>query len=178
MEQDLQLQFRHKLLDVQEWLAKAKALDNCAATFEHQVCEAFPQMFEAPSAVRLVTTVLPIYFMLAAYAVENILKAFIIKARHAEFEAAVLTNHDLPPQLKSHDLSALAKAAGAQSVQSPERQDLLRRMVRSAVWYGRYPVPLSFDRVEPHMSWFSAADMASVRNLIQDLLREFETTQV
>lgn len=172
VERDL---FRHDLLDPSKWLRKADALVGVASKLEDELEHAWRNCYVSTEAGRIIDSSLPVYLMLAAYAVENLLKAFIIRSRHAEFETYVIQKHDLPGQLKSHDLVTLAESAGATSALLAYRRDLLRRMARSAVWYGRYPVPLSYDRREPQISHLGGADIDEVRCLLRDLRNEFDT---
>ena len=113
--------------------------------------------------------------MLAAYAVENLLKAFIVRDSHRELETYVNNKHDLPGQLKSHDLVKLAEIARVKCALLGYRRDLLRRMGRSAVWYGRYPVPLSFDRREPDIAYLGGGDIDEIRCLVRDIRSEYDT---
>ena len=167
--------FRRDLLNPTKWLEKADALIGTAETLEHELDEAWTNIYVSWFARRMIRTRVPVYLMLMAYAVENLLKAFIVRSRQNDLDAQVSGDHALPNQLKSHDLLALAAAAGVKSALLTYRQDLLKRMVRSAVWYGRYPVPSSVARREPAIDYLTGADIDEVRCLVRDLRAEFAT---
>lgn len=167
--------FASELLDAASWLSKADALLGAAAKLEADIDEAWTNAYVSTFAQRVIRTTLPVYLMLAAYAVENILKAFLVRGHQAQFQSSVRQKHELPALLKSHDLVKLAQAAGARSVVLSYRIDLLRRMTRSAVRYGRYPVPIAHDKLELGIAHLGGADIEEVRNLVRDLRDEFAT---
>ena len=167
--------FRRDLLNPTKWLEKADALIGTAETLERELDEAWGNTYVSWFARRMVRTRVPVYLMLVAYALENLLKAFIVRNRQSDLEAKVSRKHALPSPLKSHDLVTLASSAGAKSALLAYRQDLLKRMARSAVWYGRYPVPLSFARREPAIDYLTGADIDEVRCLVRDLRSEYQT---
>lgn len=89
-----------------------------------------------------------IYFMLAAFALENLLKAHIVAIQREELEQSLAAKACLPKLLRSHDLHELAIKAGFIEVASEEEQ-LLRSLTRSSEWYGRYPTPTSAADLDP-----------------------------
>jgi len=62
---------------------------------------------------------------------------------------------------------------------SREEEDLLRRLTRSAIWYGRYPVPLDYkdisgvdifsDGKKYFVSWFGGNDLERINKFIESL---------
>lgn len=166
--------FCRDVLDPKQWIKKADALNGSAARFEYELNEAWKNAFVSPFARRMIDTSLPVYLMLAAYTVENILKALLVLDNRSGFEQYVLTRFELPPQLKSHDLVKLAAAAAATAAAYSYREDLLRRLTRSAVWFGRYPVPLGYDRRESEIANLYGSDLDEVRCLLRDLRDEYE----
>ena len=118
-----------------------------------------------------------VYFMLIAYAIENILKAMIVRRFNYELKKSFRENKKFPSLLKDHDLMALCKTAGV-SV-NLEEEDLLRRLDRSSVWYGRYPAPLDYKELsgveqftngdEYSVSWFGGNDVEKINALFKEL---------
>ena len=125
------------------------------------------------------------YFMLVAFAVENILKAAIVQAGAAELTARFEKDSKFPKELKGHDLLALAKAAGVSI--GFEVEDLLRRLTRNAIWSGRYPVPIYHDDSQPgevysdgtkySVAFFGAKDVERLRQFVDDLRNELNFQQ-
>lgn len=121
-----------------------------------------------------------VYFMLCAYALENLIKAKLV-------EKEISTNgvpsdvQKLPKNLKGHDLVDLTIRCGRRPL-AEEYASILKRLSRSSVWYGRYPVPVSADSLnsidsspsdEPvSLTAYSSND----RNEIKKLFHEFGLT--
>jgi hypothetical protein len=122
------------------------------------------------------------YFMLLAFAVENLLKAAIIKHHGLDYRMAFRERPKFPEQLKKHDLIELSK--DAQLVIADDEEDLLRRLTRSAIWFGRYPVPLDYcemsgveefnDGEKYSVSWLGASDIERFNNFILSLPARLE----
>ena len=82
-----------------------------------------------------------VYFMLVAYALENLFKALIIWEHQDDFQNQVLRKEGkLPGIAKDHDLIRLAKEA--HFVIDVGDEDLLTRLHWNSVWAGRYPIPV------------------------------------
>ena len=121
------------------------------------------------------------YFMLRAFAVENILKAVIIRNKSTEYRRKFRDTLKFPKELQSHDLVKLAKKAGFDF--TVEQEDLLRRLTRSATWHGRYPIPLNYrhsageerfkDGREYSVSWFGSNDVGRINDFIEELKHIF-----
>ncbi len=82
------------------------------------------------------------YRLLVGYAVENLLKG-ILMVQHPE---------NLKPSghvtgIKGHDLVSICSCCGIALTQ--EESDLLRKLTRSIVWQGKYPVPLDRNHMPP-----------------------------
>jgi len=131
------------------WIEKAEALTEAAAKLERSIAKGWG---EDAKSRRAVHTLLPVYLMLTAYAAENILKATLITKAREQLAASRARTLKLPEWLRSHDLVDLARAASSSTVESRHTEELLRRMSRSAIWYGRYPVPLSSEGLKPQKS--------------------------
>jgi len=80
------------------------------------------------------------YFMLVAYALENLFKAVIVQQQEKKVREQVLNTRRLPKIIEGHDLVALAQAVGLAINVSEE--DLLTRLCWNSIWAGRYPVPV------------------------------------
>lgn len=83
--------------------------------------------------------------MLWSFAVENLLKAAIVRKDSKALMEQFQKKNKFPSKLKSHKLVDLVKEAGLAI--TLEEEDLLRRLTRSAIWNGRYPVPLDFKEM-------------------------------
>ena len=165
------------------WIEKAKALTEAAAKLERSIARGWA---EDAKSRRSIHALLPVYLMLTAYAVENILKATIIARAREELAGSLAKAHKLPERLRSHDLVDLARAASSHTLESPETEELLRRMSRSAIWYGRYPVPLSSEEFKPQKSasgelqflnHLSSRDVPAIKRILRSLLREYAEVQ-
>jgi hypothetical protein len=125
------------------------------------------------------------YFMLISFAIENILKAAIVRAKSAELETRFDNDSKFPKEMKGHDLLSLANAAGVSI--SFEIEDLLRRLSRNAIWSGRYPVPLDHDDSHPaeaysdgtkySVAFFGARDVERLRHFVDSLRDELNLPQ-
>ena len=123
-----------------------------------------------------------IYFMLVSYAIENYFKAIIVRISKKEFETFLNSadNPKFPSLLKTHKLVKLAQKAGF-PIKDQLQEELLRRLSRSAVWYGRYPVSTDYktsgkdifrDGKEYDISLFREIDVNQVKVLIEEI-KEF-----
>jgi hypothetical protein len=82
------------------------------------------------------------YYLVAGFSVESFIKALWVKQhypRAGEYASSVLTETQLPGELRGHNLVALAKKAKIELVTWGET-DLLKRLSVYVRWAGRYPV--------------------------------------
>jgi hypothetical protein len=79
-------------------------------------------------------------YMLAGFAIENLLKGILIAEKTPLNENGKFT-------LKSHELLELAADAGYELVETDQR--LLERIQEFTVWTGRYPIPLNSESMRP-----------------------------
>lgn len=86
------------------------------------------------------------YFMLMAYAIENLLKAILIKQSMEDYEREVMRTHELPRDLNEHDLMVLIKKTHIKINQT--ETNLLSRLYRNSLWQGRYPVPAKAAKLD------------------------------
>jgi hypothetical protein len=138
-------EFRARLLDPEAWKQTARQLIEAAALLEPKIDEFWGHLRTHPASVSSWCPwndeFIAIYFMLCAYAIENLLKAQIIRKKQAEIRTQFKAKPVLPKVLRDHDLYKLAIRAGFR-VLAKEEEMLLHRLSRCSLWYGRYPVPL------------------------------------
>jgi hypothetical protein len=161
-------------------MAKARSLFEAAKKLEADI-ERVWRSYALRSA-KLVTPLEPdhfqaAYFMLIAFAVENLLKAAAIERKSLEYKIAFRAKRKFPKELQSHDLLRLAKLVGLQLEHGEE--DLLRRLTRSAIWFGRYPVPLDYPEIsglaefddgkQYSVSWFGRNDVPRLNAFVDGL---------
>ena len=125
------------------------------------------------------------YFMLLAYAAENLLKAAAVACNGPRYRAEFRAKLKFPKELRNHDLVKLAQLV--QLSFSMEEEDLLRRLTRSAVWFGRYPVPLEYahmsgdqifsDDNEYLVSWFGGNDIERLNEFLLSLPKRLRLKQ-
>jgi len=84
-----------------------------------------------------------IYFMLIAYAIENLCKGLLIKRNRARVWDSAAKAGKLLGDVLGHDVLALLKKI--KFPLRPEDEELAFRLERSAVWSARYPVPRKAD---------------------------------
>lgn len=95
----------------------------------------------------------------------------------SEFRSDFRKTLKFPAELKCHNLVKLAQKAGLHA--DLREEDLLRRLTRSAIWYGRYPVPLGYKEVSGSetfsdgsnysVSWFGGNDIERLNRFIESL---------
>jgi hypothetical protein len=115
------------------------------------------------------------YMMLCSYAIENLCKGWLA-ARLPVWERERLKRQGkLPKSLEGHDLFELVEKIGMPFVDHDE--ELLRRLALSAVWRGRYPVPLHYrggegvfkDGRTYNLQELGAGDIPRIKDLVQRL---------
>jgi len=172
--------YESKLSDYIEWIHSAEALIASAKELEEKILE----IYENRNA-HAKNSSIPLkadyyqgpYFLLVAYAVENYLKAVIIKKKSSQIREDFRKKTQFPQELKCHNLVELAELAGFKC--DLEEEDLLRRLTRNAVWAGRYPLPLNFSHLDPQekfsngkqylISRFHENDIKRVKNLVEKI---------
>ena len=144
--------FKTRLLDPEAWKQTAHHLFSAAVLMEPKIDEFWSGLRSGGGGSSSWRSwddeFIAIYFMLCAYAIENLFKARIIQKERARLEAQLPSSTVLPKQLRQHDLYQLALDAGLEAL-AHEEAALLRRLTRSSVWYGRYPVPLTDEMLNP-----------------------------
>jgi len=171
--------YQDTIVSVSSWLTKAIALLDSAALLEPKVNE-FWQTWRRHIKDKFVRMksdkYISVYLMLVSFAVENLLKAVIVREKRSEIVDELLRGR-LPKILKSHDLVTLSQLAEF-PIKNQLREDLLRRLSRSALWHGRYPIPLEYrsgktakflDGKEYTISLSREIDLDLVKELINDI---------
>lgn len=179
-----------KLLSENAWANKCDDLLEAASLLEPMVnkfWENWKEVFTDKSLMKQkykYLKYLGTYFMLISYAIENLLKAAVIRKKRKEYEKYLKKESALPRDLKTHDLVLLSQKAGI-NIDSGQ-EDLLRRLRRSAEWYGRYPVPLHYKALGPEkfkdnkeylISHFTGDDIKRIKNLINDIKHFLENDE-
>jgi hypothetical protein len=138
-------EYRARLLDPEAWRQTARQLIAAAALLEPKINEFWKHLRTQPTNVSSWRPwndeFVAIYFMLCAYAIENLLKAQIIQKKKQKICGQIDAKPTLPKVLKEHDLYRLTIEAGFLEL-AREEEMLLRRLSRCSVWYGRYPAPI------------------------------------
>ena len=138
------VQFSEQLADPQLWVSKAEELLAAARLLEPEIQAQWAEVkVEGRRITRTSgrTVIHGPYFLLVAYAVENLFKATLIHRNREELRSQLLLS--IPLNMKEHDLVKLAHRVGFSI--SLLDEDLLVRLTRNSVWAGRYPVPTGPD---------------------------------
>jgi len=135
--EQLELTHRNTIVNCDNWWRSAHDLMISAAVLRPLAFEYFKDGV-AEDRKRECEAHLNTFFLLAAFALENALKAYIVRANRDEFAQYIKEKKRLPEKLKSHDLEPLAVAAGI-PIPSKAESEFLTRMSRYAIWAGRYP---------------------------------------
>jgi hypothetical protein len=142
-EPQLMARYSEEVLRTELWISKADNLLSAATLLETRIDDFWDAVRRGETPRGNFGDAYGPYFMLIAFAVENLCKAALIHRRFGELKKAPLRR--LPKFLVGHDLLRLIKAMGLSITLAEE--DLLVRLSRCAVWLGRYPVPIGFDAV-------------------------------
>lgn len=98
----------------------------------------------SPNGLNVQKTIHGVYLMLASYALENLLKALLIKKRSFGPESF---SAGLPKEIDTHNLEELANSVGIEVGDS--EKELLKRLSAYAYWAGRYPAPVNEKYIRP-----------------------------
>jgi len=163
--------FIKNILDHELWIEKADQLLEVASFVEPRIYETWDEVRKGGFLKEHYITT---YFMLVAYALENLLKALYIKLNKDSVKKDLEEKGKLPEAITGHDLYGLAKKLEVVEMDWGE-EALLQRMSRSVVWFGRYPVP-----IKPHqLKSFHDSEIEQLsipfRHYSPDDLREIQT---
>jgi hypothetical protein len=169
--------FENSAFSRDHWLRTARSLVASAKELEPQISDFWKNL-----CVHAKDQSIPLkadryqgpYYMLLAFAVENLFKAAIIGCSSLLLKERFQLDGKFPKELQTHDLVELANKANFDF--SVEEEDLLRRLTRHAIWAGRYPVPLNYkksagsekfsDGHEYSVSWFGGKDVEKLNVLL------------
>lgn len=152
----LNIQYEEQVLDWQLWikqadelLAASKKLEPSMKKYWLTVTKYFDPVkgtYSPPPGFKPKQLLQGTYFMLIAYAIENLLKAILIKQSIEKYKREIMRSHKLPEDLKEHDLMVLVNKAKFTINQT--ETNLLSRLYRNSIWQGRYPVPVNAGQLD------------------------------
>jgi hypothetical protein len=167
-------EFITKTLDHTLWIQKADDLLEVASFIEPRIEEMWSAVLQDGGFVKehYITT----YFMLVSYALENLLKALYIKLNKDAVKKKLEEKEQLPKTIAGHDLYRMAKELNVVELEWGE-ESLLKKVSRSAVWFGRYPTPITaseldrsykseFENLRIHFRLYSSDDLKEIKSII------------
>jgi len=174
--------YKRDILNPKKWTEKGDVLLEVAIKLEPEVVDFWKTWRKhlKDNSIRLKSDKYSgIYFMIISYVIENYFKAIIVSLCNKEIENFLNSgnNPKFPNLLKNHNLVRLAQKAGF-PIKNQLQEDLLRRLSRSAVWYGRYPVCTDYKKSrseiflngkEYDISIFREIDVNQVKLLIEEI---------
>jgi hypothetical protein len=164
-----------KCSNPEEWRSLAESLRAAASRLESKVSRLLQMWSQgelSPESCALHKEA-HIYFMLWAFAIENLMKAILVKKWNPQWgEGPELET--LPSRLKSHNLTQIAEKLKLNFLLR-DYSDVFLKLQECLIWYGRYPVPLKatdYDRESAgYMSGFSSSHLRD----LECMYRELET---
>ena len=185
-------QYKEQVLDCQLWIKQADELLAASKKLEPSIkkywltatkyLDPIKGTYSPPPGFRPKQLLQGTYFMLMAYAIENLLKAILIRQCMEDYEQEVMRTHELPKDLKEHDLMFLINKTNFTINQT--ETNLLSRLCRNSVWQGRYPVPVKAAQLdsivvhkgEAHFTAFLApSDIPNLNSLIKRIRKHIIT---
>ena len=157
--------YEDNLLDFSQWEHKADCLYEAAKPLKHHLEN---ELERARRGEVFNYHYVAIYYMLSAYAIENLLKGLIVKKQYDEILGTFNRKEKLPSMLDSHDLVALVKTAGMKQIFS-EDMDLLTKLGENAVWQGRYPLPMKPDDYKKTINFYTNSDCEWIERIIKEI---------
>jgi hypothetical protein len=139
-------EYKKLLLDHREWIRKAEHLLEAAALFQEKIKDSWTDWTSGRKS-EASDHFISIYFMLTSYALENLFKALIVLRKRTDLEKELREKPKLPSQIDGHDLYCFAQTCKFSPLDADD-EELLRKLSRSATWYGRYPIPTKPDKFE------------------------------
>lgn len=140
----LSIQYAEKLLDPELWIKKAEELLAAAQMLEPEVKKHWDVCLSNlidRTNIHVPTDLQGPYFMLIAYALENLCKAALIRESKEKLRNKIVKQ--LPKKLEGHNLLDLVN-----KIELPidvQEEGLLVRLSHNSVWAGRYPVPMKLE---------------------------------
>lgn len=170
--------FVERALSFNDWLIHADGLLKTALMLEPRLKRLYGPVSKHPKRTRNkppLVTIQGIYFMLTAYALENLCKAVIIKKTASELKSTMSKTGCFPTTLITHNLVRLVKEVGI--VTNHQEEEMLIRLERNAVWFARYPVPTSYEKLNHYVqisngqrifiSFFRNDDIERIKKLVR-----------
>jgi len=140
------IQFSERLNNVALWVSKAKELIFSADCLKPEIKSQWGKVAIQNDEVVNGSKnpwIQGIYFMLIAYAIENLCKVILIHRKKEEWKNRLLSK--VPKDIKGHDLLKLTKDIKMHL--NISEQKLLARVTRNSIWDARYPLPLEADHM-------------------------------
>jgi hypothetical protein len=174
------IQFSERLNEVNLWVSKAKELLHAANCLKSILNSQWSKV-KIENGKLIVNLNEPLvqgpYFMLVAYAIENLLKAIIIHRKKAKLKNRLLLK--IPDNVHGHDLLKLANKIGIQLDIS--EQKLLARLTQNSIWSARYPIPLEATDMRTTVkllngqnyfsAYFAPNDLPEIDSFLEKLLK-------
>jgi len=167
--------YRRSLSQPSEWVAVARNLVQSMDCLRPAVVSFWKAAVDSPHTLQDQKYTHGVYLMLASYAMENLLKALLIREKAFGIEAF---NRGLPDKLDTHDLVSLADSVGL--VANDVVAELLTRMSSYAYWAGRYPAPTKEKFLKPTQitksvtnipTYWRGRDLRSIEVVLNHLYR-------
>ncbi|MFC2023998.1 hypothetical protein ACFLTJ_00235 [Chloroflexota bacterium] len=151
------INYKERLVDYNNWLKKAKELFAAADELKPYIERSWEIMKQDAKEGRyskggmkphsLPPNIQGMYFMLIAFALENLCKAVYILENSDELTALDLfSGGSLPEEIRTHKLKNLVEKVDFNINVSDE--DLLTRLAINSMWAGRYPVPTDSSKLK------------------------------
>ena len=150
------IQYIENLLDWELWVDKADKLLEASKILEPQIRDFWNVVINNAKEGRYneggepphipPSNIQDPYFILISYALENLLKALIIRDRSDEIRSQFAQKGRLPSLIKEHDLARLSKKANIKM--DIKEEDILTRLSRFSKWKSRYPVPVKLSDMQ------------------------------
>jgi hypothetical protein len=159
--------FRAALTSPEVWRAKANDFLATVACLTPRIESAWQSHAEGRPPTTRFDDVYGSYFMLVAFALENLAKAVIVHRRRGEWRPETT---ELPACLKTHKLPDLLEEIGLKW----DRWyfGVLERLTRASMWAGRYPVPARAEQLNRShevgvmLGFYCADDVRDLHRLV------------
>lgn len=170
------------LLTESQWFGTAYDLINAASILKPHALARFDELDRFIAEKQRSGTVprdpMGVYFLLSAFALENLLKVIVLRRCRDDFRSEIEKTGKIPRALLGHDLVILAERAGYSVSEVDE--GLLRRLSRWSSWSGRYPVPIDRkdmgmmtrfrDGSDQMVCHYQRADLDRIEDLVRRVL--------
>ena len=175
--------FNHDVNRASSWILSARDLVEEMRSIATNLRTAWAEFHRRESS----TQVAPprgmhrVYLLLAAIAIENLLKAMLVG--RAKWPDSQMTQK-LPDDLHSHMLLELATKVALPL--DDHEVDLLERLTEFGIWLGRYPAPTTLHHTKPKklrsgtvnlVGFMYGSDIREIESLINKILNELKDVQ-